>query len=36
VLNFWHAIAWIDFVFGLAIANVILNAPYQREERPAD
>lgn len=36
VLNFWHAIAWFDFFFGIVISNVILNSPYQREERPAD
>ncbi len=31
-LNWFHAIAWFDFVFGIAIASVILNSPYQREE----
>ena len=31
-LNCWHAIAWLDFIFGLAISLRILGAPYRRSE----
>jgi len=34
-MNFWHVIAWTDFIFGIWISSRILTTPYQRGEREA-
>jgi hypothetical protein len=34
-LNFWHAVAWTDFIFGLWMSMRILSTPYRRDESRA-